>query len=125
MGCGAHTGRPLACRRLPAPHTPRRIPTTAGGDSPYGGALVRIAGLIHLAEHLRDGWDRPVTAGTIDKAALLGDYYAAWPRATTWAPKTAPARATRTRCERQANLTARRGRSGAQVVAHAACQGRV
>ncbi|WBB97284.1 DUF3987 domain-containing protein [Solwaraspora sp. WMMA2059] len=45
--------------------------------SKYTGAVVRIAGLIHLAEHLRDGWGKPVHADTIDRAALLGDYYAA------------------------------------------------
>jgi len=45
--------------------------------SKYTGAVVRIAGLIHLAEHLRDGWGKPVQADTIDRAALLGDYYAA------------------------------------------------
>jgi hypothetical protein len=45
--------------------------------SKYTGAVVRLAGLIHLAEHLRDGWGRPVEAATVDRAALLGDYFAA------------------------------------------------
>ncbi|MCN0152583.1 DUF3987 domain-containing protein [Salinispora arenicola] len=61
---------------------PRLAPGGAWGHivdwgSKYTGAVVRIAGLIHLAEHLRDGWGKPVTADTIDRAALLGDYYAA------------------------------------------------
>jgi hypothetical protein len=45
--------------------------------SKYTGAVVRLAGLIHLAEHLRDGWGKPVNAETIDRAALLGEYFAA------------------------------------------------
>jgi hypothetical protein len=45
--------------------------------SKYTGAVVRIAGLIHLAEHLRDGWGTPVDADTIERAALIGEYYAA------------------------------------------------
>jgi replicative DNA helicase len=45
--------------------------------SKYTGAVVRIAGLIHLSEHLRDGWGQPVDADTIERAAMIGDYYAA------------------------------------------------
>ncbi|BFU47871.1 DUF3987 domain-containing protein [Krasilnikovia sp. MM14-A1004] len=45
--------------------------------SKYTGAVVRIAGLLHLAEHLRDGWERPVNADTVERAAMIGDYYAA------------------------------------------------
>jgi len=45
--------------------------------SKYTGAVVRIAGLIHLAEHLRDGWGQPVSADTIERAAMIGEYYAA------------------------------------------------
>jgi replicative DNA helicase len=45
--------------------------------SKYTGAVVRIAGLIHLAEHLHDGWGKPVDADTIERAAMIGDYYAA------------------------------------------------
>ncbi|MGW4944513.1 DUF3987 domain-containing protein [Actinoplanes sp. NPDC004185] len=45
--------------------------------SKYTGAVVRIAGLIHLAENLRDGWGQPVSADTIERAAMIGDYYAA------------------------------------------------
>ncbi|MEV4758951.1 DUF3987 domain-containing protein [Micromonospora sp. NPDC049559] len=45
--------------------------------SKYTGAVVRLAGLIHLAEHLRDGWGKPIEAETIERAALLGDYFAA------------------------------------------------
>lgn len=41
------------------------------------GATVRIAGLLHLAGHPRDGWNRAVDAGTLDAAARLGHYYLA------------------------------------------------
>lgn len=61
---------------------PRLAPGGAWGHivdwgAKYTGAVVRLAGLIHLAEHLRDGWGRPITAETIERASLLGDYYAA------------------------------------------------
>jgi len=39
------------------------------------GAVVRIAGLLHLAAHCRDGWDRPVTVATLEAATQIGDYY--------------------------------------------------
>ncbi len=45
--------------------------------SKYTGAVVRIAGLLHLAERLDDGWGRPVDAETVDRAARIGEYYAA------------------------------------------------
>jgi replicative DNA helicase len=45
--------------------------------SKYTGAVVRIAGLLHLAEHLRDGWGKPVGADIIERAAMIGEYYAA------------------------------------------------
>ncbi|WP_433793298.1 DUF3987 domain-containing protein [Actinoplanes sp. CA-252034] len=45
--------------------------------SKYTGAVVRIAGLLHLAEHLRDGWGKPITADTLTRAAAIGDFYAA------------------------------------------------
>jgi replicative DNA helicase len=45
--------------------------------SKYTGAVVRIAGLLHLAEHLRDGWGNPVTADTLTSAATIGEYYSA------------------------------------------------
>lgn len=61
---------------------PRLAPGGAWGHvvdwgSKYTGAVVRLAGLIHLAEHLRDGWGKPVGAETVDRAALLGEYFAA------------------------------------------------
>ncbi|MEO3747145.1 DUF3987 domain-containing protein [Plantactinospora sp. B5E13] len=61
---------------------PRLAPGGAWGNvvdwgSKYTGAVVRIAGLIHLAEHLRDGWGKPIHAETVERAALLGDYFAA------------------------------------------------
>ncbi|GLY82027.1 YfjI family protein [Actinoallomurus iriomotensis] len=39
------------------------------------GAIVRIAGLLHLAKHLRDGWNRPITADTFADAADIGEYF--------------------------------------------------
>jgi hypothetical protein len=39
------------------------------------GATVRIAGLLHLAKHLRDGWNRPITADTFADAADIGEYF--------------------------------------------------
>jgi hypothetical protein len=41
------------------------------------GATVRIAGLIHLAEHPADGWRRPIERSSLERAADLGDYYLA------------------------------------------------
>jgi hypothetical protein len=45
--------------------------------SKYTGAVVRIAGLLHLAEHLRDGWGKSVDADTIERASMIGEFYAA------------------------------------------------
>lgn len=45
--------------------------------SKLNGAIARIAGLLHLAAHLRDGWGRAVATGTVEAAARLGDYYLA------------------------------------------------
>jgi hydrogenase maturation factor len=39
------------------------------------GAIVRIAALLHLAEHARDGWDRPISLATLEAAAEIGDYF--------------------------------------------------
>jgi replicative DNA helicase len=39
------------------------------------GAIIRIAALLHLAEHVRDGWDRPITLDTLNAAAEIGDYF--------------------------------------------------
>jgi hypothetical protein len=44
--------------------------------SKYAGAVARIAGLLHLAGHLSDGWGRPVDLTTADRAAALGSYFA-------------------------------------------------
>lgn len=41
----------------------------------HTGATIRIAALIHLGTHLRDGWGRPIDAETIAAAARVGDYY--------------------------------------------------
>jgi replicative DNA helicase len=39
------------------------------------GEVARIAGLLHLATHLRDGWGRPVAEDTMRAALQVGDYY--------------------------------------------------
>lgn len=39
------------------------------------GAAMRIAGLPHLAEHLRDGYDRPISGVTAANAIRIIDYY--------------------------------------------------
>ncbi|HEY3872376.1 MAG TPA: DUF3987 domain-containing protein [Actinocrinis sp.] len=41
------------------------------------GAMMRIAGLLHLAEHLHDGYARPIGPGTIAAAHNLIEYYTA------------------------------------------------
>ncbi|MEV5747168.1 DUF3987 domain-containing protein [Actinoallomurus sp. NPDC052308] len=43
----------------------------------FVGAVVRIAGLLHLAKHLRDGWNRPIDAATFADARDIGDYFTA------------------------------------------------
>ncbi|WP_432995837.1 YfjI family protein [Dactylosporangium sp. CA-233914] len=44
--------------------------------SKYVGAVVRIAGLLHLAQYLGAGCTRPIPAATVDQAAALGRYFA-------------------------------------------------
>lgn len=41
----------------------------------WAGAIVRIAGLIHLSTHYRDGWKRPITATTMASAISVGRYF--------------------------------------------------
>jgi hypothetical protein len=41
------------------------------------GAMMRIAALLHLAEHLRDGFERPISQDTIAAAHSLIEYYTA------------------------------------------------
>ena len=61
------------------------------------GACVRLAGLLHLARHLRDGWDRPITVETFADARDLGEYFTAHAKAAYDAigadPSTADAKA--------------------------------
>ncbi|WP_436525337.1 DUF3987 domain-containing protein [Actinoplanes sp. HUAS TT8] len=45
--------------------------------SKYTGAVVRIAGLLHLAENPNAGWPGTITAETLDRAARIGEFYAA------------------------------------------------
>lgn len=41
----------------------------------YVGAVLRIAALLHLAEHFRDGWDRPISLATFQNARQIGEYF--------------------------------------------------
>jgi replicative DNA helicase len=46
----------------------------AGWAAKLAGATCRIAGLLHLASHLRNGWNQPISANTFAGAARLADY---------------------------------------------------
>jgi replicative DNA helicase len=46
----------------------------AGWAAKLAGATCRLAGLLHLAEHLRDGWAQPIAADTFAAAIRLADY---------------------------------------------------
>jgi replicative DNA helicase len=46
----------------------------AGWAAKLAGATCRIAGLLHLASHLRDGWAQPIGADTFAGAIRLADY---------------------------------------------------
>jgi replicative DNA helicase len=46
----------------------------AGWAAKLAGATCRLAALLHLACHLRDGWARPITADTFAGAIRLADY---------------------------------------------------
>jgi replicative DNA helicase len=46
----------------------------AGWAAKLAGATCRLAGLLHLASHLRDGWARPIGADTFAAALRLADY---------------------------------------------------
>ena len=45
-----------------------------GWAAKLAGATARIAGLLHLAAHLRDGWARPVEAETMHAAVAIARY---------------------------------------------------
>jgi replicative DNA helicase len=45
-----------------------------GWAAKLAGATARIAGLLHLTEHLRDGWARPVQAETMHAAVAIARY---------------------------------------------------
>ena len=46
----------------------------AGWAAKLAGATCRLAALLHLAGHLRDGWARPIGADTFTGAIRLADY---------------------------------------------------
>ena len=41
------------------------------------GAMIRIAGLLHMAEHPVDGWRHPIEASTAERAVTLASYFRA------------------------------------------------
>jgi replicative DNA helicase len=53
----------------------------AGWAAKLAGATCRLAGLLHLAGHLRDGWARPISADTFAGAARLAAYWVEHARA--------------------------------------------
>ena len=46
----------------------------AGWAAKLAGATCRLGALLHLARHLRDGWNRPIGADTVAAAIRLADY---------------------------------------------------
>jgi hypothetical protein len=46
----------------------------AGWAAKLAGATCRLAGLLHLASHLRDSWAQPISAATFAGAIRLADY---------------------------------------------------
>jgi hypothetical protein len=46
----------------------------AGWAAKLAGATCRLAALLHLARHLRDGWAQPISADTFTGAIRLADY---------------------------------------------------
>jgi hypothetical protein len=46
----------------------------AGWAAKLAGATCRLAALLHLASHLRDGWTHPIGANTVAGALRLADY---------------------------------------------------
>ncbi|MEU0570860.1 YfjI family protein [Nonomuraea sp. NPDC005983] len=43
----------------------------------FDGAVMRIAGLLHLAAHVEDAWRHPITTDTVKAAITLGEYFTA------------------------------------------------
>ena len=46
----------------------------AGWAAKLAGATCRLAALLHLANHLRDGWAQPISSNTFASAIRLADY---------------------------------------------------
>ena len=46
----------------------------AGWAAKLAGATCRLAALLHLASHLRDGWNQPISPDTLSGAIQLADY---------------------------------------------------
>jgi replicative DNA helicase len=47
----------------------------AGWAAKLAGATCHLAALLHLAEHLRDGWAQPISSDTLAAAIRLADYF--------------------------------------------------
>ncbi|MFE7779087.1 DUF3987 domain-containing protein [Streptomyces sp. NPDC057445] len=40
----------------------------------YVGAVSRVAGLLHLGDHVAGRWGQPIAAATIERAIAIGEY---------------------------------------------------
>jgi hypothetical protein len=75
----AEAGREL--ERFETANEPRLMPVVgdlahmADWGSKLPGAVVRLAGLLHVAEHIEAGWNRPIEASTVRSAIALGHYF--------------------------------------------------
>jgi replicative DNA helicase len=89
-GLAGWSGDPLVLQLDPAAHEAvidieRAVEPTLVGDGElapladwggkYVGAVVRIAGNLHLALHGSGGFRRPIDKETVDKAAQIGEYF--------------------------------------------------
>jgi len=74
--CSGPTRRALTPHHQPAEPLARKLGLAhlAGWAAKLAGATCRLAGLLHLAVHLRDGWRRPINADTFAGAARLAEY---------------------------------------------------
>ncbi|WP_084338503.1 DUF3987 domain-containing protein [Actinomadura oligospora] len=72
-----------ALLELETRHEPRLHPETgdlgylADWAGKFVGAVVRIAGLMHLADNIRDGYRTPISEATMHAAITIGEYFTA------------------------------------------------
>lgn len=55
----------------------RELASISDWGSKWLGAVIRIAGLLHLADHPEDGWRHPIEKDTLRRANMLGTYFRA------------------------------------------------